>query len=166
MNKGFKENFKQEFPNLIASSRLELLSFLIPFNLHWLLGFIEAEGSFICLVRKNPSHKIGYQVKFTLAQESRNLALITKLTEILGLGLINQTSSMVLYTITRKYEIDNLVPMVEGGLKGTKALAIRGFLQIQGIINKSLHITEEGLALIKKIKMIMNKLQNEEKETH
>lgn len=135
INKGFNEKFKQEqeqeqeFPNLIASPRPEVLSSLIPFNLQWLLGFIEAEGSFFCLVRKNPSHKIGYQVTltFTLAQHSRNLALMTKNKDILGLGLINQTSSMVLYTITRKSDINTLVPMVEGGLKGAKALAFRDF---------------------------------------
>jgi hypothetical protein len=129
MNKGLNEKFKQEFPNLIASPRPELLSSLIPFNLQWLLGFIEAEGSFFCLVRQKPSHQNGYQVTltFTLAQHSLYLALMTKITEILGLGLIIQTSSMVLFTFIRKYEIDTLVPKVEGGLKAAKALAFRDF---------------------------------------
>jgi LAGLIDADG endonuclease len=167
MNKGLNEKFKQEFPNLIASPRPEVLSSLIPFNLKWLLGFIEAEGSFFCLVRKNPSQKFGYPLKLAQHKKkhSSDLALMTKITEILGLGLTNKTYTRVLDTIDRKYEIDTFLPLVEAGLK-KKGLTFKIFVQIKGIINKGFNRTEEALALITEIKLSMNKFKNEEKKTH
>lgn len=96
----------------------------------------------------------------TLAQQSRDLALITNNKGILGLGFINSTSCLVLDKKFSKSEIDTLVPMEEGGLKVAKALALRDLVQIQCIINKGILTTEEGLAPITKIKMSMNKLKN------
>lgn len=60
--KGLNGKIQQEFPNLIASPRPEVLSSLIPFNLKWLLDYIEAEGPFIWLVRKKPSQEFGYLI--------------------------------------------------------------------------------------------------------
>jgi hypothetical protein len=88
---------------------------------------------------------------------------MTKIKEILGLGLIYQNSSKVQYRITKNSEIDILIPMIEDGLKGAKALAFRDFVQIQDMINNGLHRTEDGLQNISKIKLSMNKYQNDEK---
>ena len=94
MNKGLNENLKKEFSDVFAvikpgspygvepamRSGGIILNESFSFDMNWLIGFIEAEGCFLCLVRKNISHKLGYQVtlSFTLTQHNRDLILITK----------------------------------------------------------------------------------------
>jgi len=112
----------------------------------------------MCLVRKNVKHKIGYQVtlNFTLTQHIRDLELMKKIKESLGLGLIYETATIVNYTITKKLEIDTIISMFDGKFLGAKNLDFQDFLKIQEIVNKDLHKTEEGLNQIISIKKSMN----------
>lgn len=159
MNKGLNESLKKEFPNVIPVNRPEInLKSPLIYDNQWLVGFAEAEGCFMCLVRKNVKHKIGYQVtlNFTLTQHIRDLELMKKIKESLGLGLIYETATIVNYTITKKLEIDTIISMFDGKFLGAKNLDFQDFLKIQEIVNKDLHKTEEGLNQIISIKKSMN----------
>jgi len=126
---------------------------------NWLVGFTEAEGCFLCLVRKNYSHKIGYQVtlSFSLVQHSRDLVLMQKIKECWGLGIISKTSSCVRLTVTKKSDIDTLVSIFSRyALLGNKRLDFEDFSKIQEIVSKDLHKTEGGLNEILLIKSKMN----------
>ena len=158
MNKGLNENLKQEFDKVIPVQRPEVKLNLVS-DIQWLVGFIEAEGCFLCLVRKNVKHKIGYQVtlSFILTQHSRDLVLMTKLKENYGLGLIYENPSNVRWVITKKSEIDTLITMLNSELIGAKSLDFKDFIEIQEIVNSGLHKTEGGLNQILEIKSKMNK---------
>ena len=165
MNKGLNENLKQEFNKVIPIQRPEVkLNNLLVFDKQWLIGFIEAEGCFLCLVRKNVKHIIDYQVtlSFTLTQHSRDLALMTKLKENYGLGLIYESLSAVRWVITKKSEIDTLITMLNSELIGAKSLDLKDFAKIQEIINSGLHKTEGGLNQILETKSKMNKGRKDE----
>lgn len=162
MNKGLNETLKKEFDIIPVKRPVIGIS---PINKHWLIGFIEAEGCFICLVRKNLTHLIGFQVtlSFSLSQHSRDLDLMFKIQEFLGLGKIYNSNSIVNLTITKKSEINILISMIKGELKGTKNLEFGDFVEIQAIVNNDLHKTKEGLAKIIEIKRNMNFGRNAKK---
>ena len=149
INKGLNlVNLTKEF-NVIASflvQRPEVkLNSALVLNMQWLIGFIEAENCFLCLVINNATHAIGYQVtfSFTLTQH-RDLDLMTKIKENLGLGLIYQSCLIVNFTITKKSEINTLT-MLHNNLIGAKRLDLKDFMKIQYIIKNGLHKTEIGL---------------------
>lgn len=163
MNKGLNENLTKEFSNLTPVQRPILNPIQSSdFNTNWLLGFIEAEGCFQCLVRKNNSHKTGFQVSlnFTLTQHSRDLDLMVKLKNHFGLGTIYESSSAVRWVITKKAEIDTLISLLNNKLVGAKSLELKDFVFIQDLINKNIHKTEEGLNQISEIKNNMNTRRN------
>ena len=144
---------------------------------NWLAGFVEAEGCFLCLIRKNVGHLIGYQVtlSFSLYQHARDLDLMLKIKEYLGFGIISQGSpppckagggvvdettvpGVVRLTVTKKSDINTLISFFENYmLIGSKRLNLEDFSKIQVMINNNLHKTEAGLNKIRLIKDGMNK---------
>lgn len=158
MNKGLSETLQKAFPNIIPIERPIINSVYI--DNQWLTGFTEAEGCFLCLVRKNTSHLIGYQVtlSFTLSQHIRDLELMVKIKETFGFGIINTDSAEVRWTVTKKADIDTLITFFnKNPLLGSKKEDFKDFSNIQDLINKGLHKTEEGLNKIRLIKENMNK---------
>ena len=162
MNKGLSDTLKKEF-QIIPVLRPTISNSSI--NKNWLIGFIEAEGCFICLVRKNITHLIGFQVtlSFNLSQHTRDFNLMIQIKEFLGLGKIYENNSIVNLTITKKSEIDILISTIRGELRGAKILEFEDFVKIQEIINNDLHKTQKGLNQIIDIKKNMNYGRNVEK---
>lgn len=174
MNKGLNETLKLEFPSITPVLRPEINvspSLEVHYNdfPNWLAGFVEAEGCFLCLIRKNVGHLIGYQVtlSFSLCQHARDLDLMLKIKEYLGFGIISQDSSVVdetrvpgvvRLTVTKKSDIDTLISFFENYmLIGSKRLNLEDFSKIQVMVNNNLHKTEAGLNKIRFIKDGMNK---------
>jgi len=130
-------------------------------------------GCFLCLIRKNVGHLIGYQVtlSFSLYQHARDLDLMLKIKEYLGFGIISQGSpsgevscgettvpGVVRLTVTKKSDINTLISFFENYmLIGSKRLNLEDFSKIQVMINNNLHKTEAGLNKIRLIKDGMNK---------
>ena len=164
INKGLNESLKKEF-DVTPVQRPEVSVDISLINLNWLFGFIEAEATFLCLVRKNPDHLIGFAVtlSFSLPQHSKDKNLMLKIQEFLGWGKIYERDSMVDLRITRRSEINSFIDMIKGQLKGVKNLDLNDFIKIQDIVNNDLHKTKEGLAKIRKIKENMNMKRNVEK---
>ncbi len=157
MNKGLNETLKQEF-DVIPVQRPSVTVSVSSINLKWLFGFTEAEGTFLCLVKKSSSHLIGFRVtlSFSLPQHCRDKDLMVKIQEFLGWGSINERDSMVYLTITKKSEINSLIEIMREQLVGVKSLDLKDFIKIQDIVNKGLHKTNDGLDKIIKIKKSMN----------
>ena len=160
MNKGLSEQLKEQFAEIVPVQRPEVETNLsLVSDPNWLVGFVEAEGCFLCLVRKNPSHKIGYQVtlSFSIVQHIRDLELMQKIKESWGLGIISLGSSFVRLTVTKKSDLDTIINLFSNyALLGSKRLDFEDFSNIQEMINKDLHKTEIGLDEIRMIKSKMN----------
>lgn len=145
---------------------------------------MDAEGCFLCLVRKNPTHLIGHQVtlSFILTQHMRDLELMNKIRDYLGFGIISKTSlspcgrlGILKLTVTKIAEINTLITLFkDSGLIGSKILNFEDFVKIlprrgppwvgygEEIVNKGLHKTLEGLEAILLIKQGMNKNRENE----
>lgn len=162
MNKGLNPEISQLYPQIVAVKRPEVECGSLMVNWDWLCGFIEAEGSFFCLIRPNLTHLIKYQVtlSFVLTQDNRDLDLMLKIQEYLGFGIINNvvTRSITRLTITKRPDLDTLIYLFKerGGLFGNKRFDLKDFIKIQEIVKSNAHKTEKGLQDIKMIKRNMN----------
>ena len=159
MNKGLSEQLKEQFLDVVPVKRpiVEISKSHVS-NPSWLVGFAEAEGCFLSLVRRNVRHTIGFQVSlcFSLGQHIRDLELMQKIQECWGLGVISKGSSFVRLTVTKKLDIDTLITLFDRSLKGSKRLDFEDFSKIQEMVNNGLHKTEDGLNKILLIKRNMN----------
>ena len=81
------------------------------------------------------------------------MKLIQKIQENWGFGKLNQTSSAIYLTVTKKSDIDNLITLLSNySLIGNKRFDFEDLSKIQGMINKDLHKTEVDLNKILEIK--------------
>nr|YP_009722343.1 hypothetical protein [Morchella importuna]QGN66745.1 hypothetical protein [Morchella importuna] len=194
MNLGLTEQLKTLFPDIHPVNRpiIKNSSTLITRDPEWLAGahsfllifffkknkkkrFVDAEGNFQCVVRKQETHKSGYQVllSFTLTQHLRDLGLMLSIKEYLGCGniYVQPETSIVRLNITKKSELTNiLIPnsllslfqrersfFKKYPLHGSKKLDFEDLCKIDGIIKDNLHKTKEGLDKINMIKWNMNR---------
>lgn len=165
MNNGLTEQLKTIFPNIKPVTRPIINnSSTLEGDPHWLAGFTDAEGNFLCLVRKQVSHKSGFQVllSFTLPQSSRDLELMKSIQNYFsGCGKIYEDTenSLVRLTITKKSDIRNIIIpfFLKYPLHGAKKLDFESFCKIDGIVKEDLHKTNEGLDIIRMIKGDMNR---------
>jgi len=162
MNKGLSPELCQLYPHIKPVKRPAFECHSMTVNWEWLCGFIEAEGSFFCLIRPNLTHLIKYQVtlSFVLTQDTRDLDLMLRIKEYLGFGIVSSaaTRSITQLTVTKRGDLDILISLFQekGGLFGCKSLDLKDFIKIQEIVKSNAHKTEEGLQDIKLIKRNMN----------
>lgn len=127
----------------------------------WLVGFTDAEGCFYLNVRLNRSKK-GYWVTpmFSLTQHSRDLLLFKLIIEFLGFGrLVNEKSRDVVRIRTEDFQTiyEKVIPFFTNyPLESSKLLNFQDFCKACDLIKEKAHLTEEGIAKIKKIKSGMN----------
>jgi len=85
-NKGFSDELKKAFPNVIPVQRPLIVNQIIQ-NPNWLAGFVAGEGCFCVSIFKDTTNN-GFTVKliFIMAQHSRDAALMKSLVDYLGCG--------------------------------------------------------------------------------
>ena len=160
LNKGLPSVVKTEFPEIIPAIAPE---FKVPFdfNPHWLSGFITAEGSFFISLYENEKRKAGYAVSlvFSLSQHIKDLELLERLAKYLGCGTIRkaQNRETAEWIITKFDDINlNLIPfLTKYTLSGVKVLDFERFKKASFLIGNKMHLTSEGVTLIKAIKDAM-----------
>ena len=160
LNKGLPERVKAEYPDIIPATHLE---FKIPFSLNpdWLSGFITAEGSFFISLYPNEKRKAGYTISlvFSLSQHIKDIELLKRLAKYLECGRISEAKNRdsVEWIITRSDDINlKLIPfLTKYTLSGVKLLDFDRFKKVSYLIEKKMHLTPEGVTLIKAIKDAM-----------
>ena len=154
-------NLKITFPDIIPIERPVIKDQEIK-NPLWLSGFTSAEGSFFVTFSEALNSKGGKKVnlRFSLAQHSRDEALIRSLIQYLDCGqvYVRGSGNAVDFKIT-KFDnlIGKLIPFFRTNpLIGVKALDFQDFCKIAELMKNKGHLTPEGLEEIKKIKEGMN----------
>ena len=162
LNKGLPEIVRAEFPHITSSA---LPEFKIPFdfNPHWLSGFITAEGSFFISIYANEKRRAGYAVSlvFSLSQHIKDIELLERLAKYLECGVIRKAGSRETaeWVVTKSDYIKlKLIPfLTKYTLSGVKLLDFERFKKAQFLIEEKMHLTLEGITLIKAIKDAMYK---------
>jgi hypothetical protein len=160
LNKGLPGIIKTEFPDIIPAILPEF-KISSDFNPHWLSGFITAEGSFFISLYNSDKRKAGYAVSlvFSLSQHIKDIELLERLAKYLKCGRISEASNRETaeWIISRSDDINlKLIPFLTNyTLSGVKLLDFERFKKASILIENKMHLTPEGVTLIKTIKDAM-----------
>ena len=157
LNKGLPSFIKAEYPNITPAVEPEfkLSNYL---NSHWLSGFITAEGSFFISIYSNEKRKAGYAVSlvFSLSQDLRDLELLNRLVNYLGCGIVrehpNRNTAELIITKNEDINLKLMKFLIKFPLSGVKWLDFERFKQVYFLIENKMHLTQDGIELIKTIK--------------
>jgi hypothetical protein len=114
---------------------------------------------------KYGSHAIGFQVKlaFSISQHSRDELLLSKIIDHLDCGNLEKptTRPAVSFVVYKFSDIrDKIIPsefLQKYPIQGVKYLDYSDFSKVALLIKNKAHLTDEGLAQIRLIKLGMNK---------
>ena len=159
MNRGLSDKLKLAFPHVILVERPIVTDQTIK-NPYWLAGFVSAEGCFYVDIFKSQT-KIGWAIKlgFKITQHSRDEDILRSIKECLGCGGVYKKGVNVLdYRVTKFENIMNIIiPFFQKHkIEGIKAKDLEDWCRVAELIKNKMHLTEEGLEQIRKIKANMN----------
>jgi len=163
MNLGLSEKLSSTFP-VKPHLRPKINTLEIP-DPNWIAGFSDGDGSFFINIAKTNS-KLGHSIKlmFRLAQHDRDLNLFNLIIQYFNCGTIQRKA----YSGSQAHVIDlnvskfndiytKIIPFFkEFNLKSIKSLDFIDFCEVADLMNKSIHLTPEGILRIITIKARMN----------
>lgn len=161
LNLGLSEMLKDYFPETLPVVRPKFNITSIP-DPWWLAGFVEGEGCFFIRVYKSVKSKHGsaVQLAFILTQHSRDKELLKKIAQYLECGRVEDRSngSACDFIVNSIKDFKNIIiPFFSKyPLMGTKSLNYNDFVKVFELMDAKKHLTEEGLAMIIRIKSGMN----------
>jgi len=166
MNLGLSADLKTSFPNIIPVTRPkrtdeELLNSNI--DPHWMVGFTDAEGCFSIKITKSLTIKTGYQVqlRYQITQHSIDKVFMNSLTNFWGCGKVffRYRESKVDFQILKLKDLsDKVIPRFHLlPLQGVKSKDFADFSKAVEIMKMKKHLTKEGLDLLHKLKVGMNR---------
>jgi hypothetical protein len=122
-------------------------------------GFISGEGCFFTNISKSPT-KVGarVQLKFTLTQHSRDELLMKSLVSYFRCDSYEPYNNKDFgkFVITKLEDLTEKVIPFFKKYPGSKSLDYYDFKKVLELMKNKAHLTEAGLAKIRKIKAGMN----------
>ncbi len=162
LNKGLPTAVKEAFPDILPTIFPKYkISFSI--NPNWLAGFITAEGSFYISLYESDKRKAGYAVSlsFSLSQHLKDVELLERLCLFLDCGVVrispNRGTGELIVTKSSDLNQKVIPLLLKYNLSGVKLLDFERFKEVSLLIENKMHLTSEGIALIKTIKDAMYK---------
>lgn len=130
----------------------------------WIVGFVDGEGCFYIGLNKNKDLKQEYYVlpEFSVVQHKRDIKLLYALKDFFNCGVVRKNkgrdSDIMVYRVrAQKDLLKSIIPFFEKHtLKTIKYVNFKKFRQVLLIIDKSEHLTIEGIRTIQEIKDTMN----------
>jgi hypothetical protein len=137
----------------------------------WIVGFVDGEGCFSIDIIKNTDLKLNYQVQLclTVVQHSRNIHVLYAIKDYFGIGSVTENRRETLPSgvesvrwMWRTKNISHIkeiiIPFFEKHtLKTKKNVEFQKFKKVCNMMEKKLHLTEEGLEQIRKIQLELRK---------
>lgn len=159
LNKGFTPVLKTVFPHIIPVER-PLVTDQIIKDCNWLAGFVSGEGCFYVRVFKSNTTKEGWaiQLVFIVVQHYRDKELLQSLMEYFNCGRAYRSKEAFTFQVTKFSDLNRkIIPFfVKYPIKGIKAKDFEDFCKVAELMQNKVHLTKEGLELIRKIKAGMN----------
>jgi len=130
----------------------------------WIVGFVDGEGCFYIGLNKKKDLTQEYHVlpEFSVVQHKRDIKLLYALKDFFGCGIIRnnkgRNSDIMVYRVrAQKDLLETILPFFEKHeLKSIKAINFKKFRKVLLMIEKSDHLTIEGIQKIQEIKNVMN----------
>jgi len=163
INWGLPDLLKEAFPEIesVNNPRCEIIKEIPDPN--WIAGFASGEGCFMVRIFKSASHVTGYQVqlKFQIAQHSRDRFLMERIVSYLDCGFISERGDILDFQVTRFSDItDNIIPFFKKyPIRGVKLNNFNDFCKGAILVSNKEHLTVQGLEKIKLLNSNMNTLR-------
>jgi hypothetical protein len=162
INRGLPEKLQVTFPNVVPVDRPRVLDQVIK-DPYWIAGFSSAEGSFYISFMKSKTLLAGRQVllTFSLTQHSRDADLMKNIISYLECGRYSLRKNKLAgdIEVTKFSDLyKKIIPFFSKyPIKGEKSRDFFDFCSAAELMKNKVHLTEEGLETIQKIKEGMNK---------
>ena len=144
--------------------RLHVQPRLERLDAHWVVGFVDGEGSFFVDINPHPDMTSQFQVlpEFTVVQHERDVQLLHALKAFFGCGVVRRNHAERMAFRVRRVEHlnDNVIPFFEKHpLKSKKHLDFLKFRDVLRLMQEGAHLTTDGIAKIRVIASRMNRGQ-------
>nr|YP_010691077.1 LAGLIDADG endonuclease [Phellinus igniarius]WBU93178.1 LAGLIDADG endonuclease [Phellinus igniarius] len=161
MNTGLSQILKLNFRNIVPVNRPFIHTDNIPAP-QWETGFVNGEGTFdVKIYKSNTNTGYAIQLRFRIPQHERDIKLIEVLIKYFGSGVTEkhtQFPTITLVIVKFSHIIEKVIPFFElYPLIGVKQRDFLDWCKIARLMKDKLHLTPEGLNLIRTIKDGMNK---------
>jgi hypothetical protein len=159
LNSGLSESLKIQFPNTAAVNKPLVENSVIP-HPQWIAGFTSGEGCFFIGTSKAKTKTgVGVRLIFILVQHIRDERLMRSLVEFWGCGTIRVSKQAVWLRVEKFAYLESIIIpfFVKHPILGVKALDFQDLSEAAELMKKKIHLTQEGVDQIRKIKDGMNK---------
>ena len=168
MNWGLSNVLKEAFPNTVVVKREERINNRITFahSEEWIAGFSTGESNFFIAVNKSKTNsRIYTSVRFSIAQDLRDVSLLESFIDFFGCGYVvrYKNRSIGEFVVTKIEDIVNhIIPFFDKHtIRGSKHSNYLDFKSAALIIKNKEHLKEDGVGfqtiLLLKDKMGINK---------
>ena len=128
----------------------------------WVVGFVDGEGCFYVGINPHPEMTAGFQVlpEFTVVQHKRDIQVLNALKAYFGCGVvrINHGDRMAYRVRGQGHLLERIVPFfMEHPLKTKKNVDFLKFRDVLLLMERSAHLTSDGIAEIRSIVASMNR---------
>ena len=169
INWGLSNELKEAFPETKPVEKKVKNITVIPKE--WMAGFSTGESNFFITIQNSKTKRdTAASLRFSIAQDSKDLYLLKSFKDFFGCGYIaNYKNRSVCEFIVTKIDhiVNNIIPFFDKyNIKGSKYL---DFLYFQGaalIIKNKEHLKEDGFEQILQLKKKITNLKNKTKNNH
>jgi len=150
---------KLAFPDVIPVNR-PLVTNPIITDPHWFSGFCSGEACFMVGIAKSSGSSTGYQVYliFSVSQHIRDELLMKCLQNYFNCGRLVRKRDVYEYQVSKFSDVEKFVVFFDKyPILGEKAKNFVDFCIVSDLMKSKDHLTEEGVAKIRKIKEGMNR---------
>ena len=135
----------------------------------WIVGFVDGEGCFHISINPHKDMKLGFQVlpEFTVVQHERDVKVLYALKKYFGCGVVrvnrkDHTSTRMAYRVRSQEHLLNIINpfFMKHSLKTQKYVEFKKFRRVLLMMEKQMHLNEEGLVEIRNVVSQMNRLKD------
>ena len=128
----------------------------------WVVGFVDGEGCFHVSINPHAEMSIGYQVlpEFTVVQHERDVQILHALKAHFECGVVrrNHGDRMAYRVRSKEHLLQRIIPFfMRHPLKTRKNVDFLKFRDVLLLMEKNVHLTEEGISAIRAIAGQMNR---------
>lgn len=150
---------KLAFPDVILTTRHTDFTVNIP-DPHWFSGFCSAEACFMVGIAKSSGSSTGHQVYwiFSVSQHIRDELLMKCWVNYFNCGRLVRKRDVYEYQVSKFSDVEKFVVFFDKyPILGEKAKNFLDFCIVSDLMKSKDHLTQEGVAKIRKIKEGMNR---------
>ena len=128
----------------------------------WIVGFVDGEGCFHVGINPHKEMSVGYQVlpEFTVVQHERDVQVLHALKSHFGCGVVrrNHDTRMAFRVRGLDHLREKIIPFfMKHPLKSKKNADFLKFRDVLLLMEKDVHLTDDGVERIRAIASAMNR---------